>query len=300
MERASRWGPGLVMVLALSAWPAVAEEPPQPPVEQPHEVPAAAVSQPAAQATPVGEPRGASPPAGAREARRPWAASAWAGMALSSQEGPEDGARSPARQARPRSPSGGTVGSDTGRRAASPPPAGAPQADRRRHPPSGSDGAVVVGRAVPRGSVPTRPVYVGHRGYYRYPYYASYGYWYPWGFGTWGLGFYWWDAAWYGGWGWPAPYPYGRYGYYYPDRRADLGAVRVLVKPRDAQVFVDGYYVGVVDEFDGYYQRLYLETGPRRIEVRKEGFETLRFDVRVVPGHTVKLRGELRPAPPVP
>ena len=77
-------------------------------------------------------------------------------------------------------------------------------------------------------------------------------------------------------------------------------SLALMVKPRDAQVFVDGYYVGVVDEFDGTFQRLRLDTGPHRIEIRKEGFETLRFDVRVTFDHTITLRGELKPAAPTP
>jgi hypothetical protein len=141
---------------------------------------------------------------------------------------------------------------------------------------------------VPRGSVPGHPIY-------RPPYHPWYGSWYPWGFGSWGLGFYFWDPYWYGGWG-SSPYTYG-YGYaggsYY-----DAGSVKLLIKPRDAQVFVDGFYVGIVDEFDGSFQKLTLDEGPHRIEVRKEGFETLRFDVRVTLDHTIKLRGELKPAAP--
>ena len=72
----------------------------------------------------------------------------------------------------------------------------------------------------------------------------------PVGFGTWGLGFYFWDPYWYGGWG-TSPYVYG---YGYTGGSYETGSVRLLVKPRDAQVFVDGYYVGVVDEFDGTFQ----------------------------------------------
>jgi hypothetical protein len=72
----------------------------------------------------------------------------------------------------------------------------------------------------------------------------------------------------------------------------------LLIKPRDAQVFVDGYYVGVVDEFDGTFQKLTLDEGPHRVEVRKDGFQTLAFDVRVTWDHTIKLRGELTPAAP--
>lgn len=149
--------------------------------------------------------------------------------------------------------------------------------------------------------MPGRPGYGGH--YPSYPYYGygyryNYGSWYPWGFGSWGLGFYW-DPFWFGyngygysGWG-ASPYAYG---YGYAGRYDETGAVRIQVRPRDAQVWVDGYYVGVVDEFDGTFQRLRLDEGPHRIEIRKEGFETMRLDVRVLFDHTINLRGDLVPA----
>ena len=53
--------------------------------------------------------------------------------------------------------------------------------------------------------------------------------------------------------------------------------------PRDAEVFVDGYYAGTVDDFDGVFQALKLDSGGYKIEIRKPGFETLHFDVRVQP-----------------
>jgi hypothetical protein len=156
---------------------------------------------------------------------------------------------------------------------------------------------------VPRGRYPTHPGYPGYGGpgygyghypyypYYSYPYYGyPYGTWYPWAFGTWGLGFYW--DPWYGSTGW---YP-GTYDYGYSSQSELTGNVRVLVRPKDAQVWVDGYYAGVVDEFDGTFQRLRLEEGPHRIEVRKEGFETMRFDIRVLYDKTINLRGDLVPA----
>jgi hypothetical protein len=59
-------------------------------------------------------------------------------------------------------------------------------------------------------------------------------------------------------------------------------------------VFVDGYYAGVVDEFDGSFQRLRLEEGPHVIEVRLEGHASQEFKVYVTPDRTVTLRGELR------
>ena len=69
-----------------------------------------------------------------------------------------------------------------------------------------------------------------------------------------------------------SPYYYsGFYGYcagYYLRRlrlrlptRAPL---RVLVEPSETRVYVDGYYAGVADDFDGIFQRLNLSPGPPR------------------------------------
>jgi hypothetical protein len=69
------------------------------------------------------------------------------------------------------------------------------------------------------------------------------------------------------------------------------------VKPRDAEVWVDGYYAGSVDDFDGIFQSLKLDLGAYRIEVRKPGFETITFDVRVQPDRTITFRGEMKPLP---
>ena len=72
------------------------------------------------------------------------------------------------------------------------------------------------------------------------------------------------------------------------------GAVRLKVRPSGAEVFVDGYYVGIVDEFDNPFQQLQLESGPHRIEVREDGYEPLTFEVRIVPGRTITYNGELK------
>jgi hypothetical protein len=139
--------------------------------------------------------------------------------------------------------------------------------------------------------------------------YWSNHFWYPYGFGAFGLGWFYSDPWWgygygypYYGYGYPGGYgyPYG-YGYGYGGGGGggyyyDNGAVRLKVKPRDAEVFVDGGYAGIVDEFDGTFQKLQLETGTHKLEIRKDGFETLSFDVHVTDDHTITLRGELKPA----
>jgi hypothetical protein len=180
-------------------------------------------------------------------------------------------------------------------------------AERRgavRRPPSDSNagrGQVTRDRAVARSSVPPRDrdgnhvyVYPDYWSYGRYydPYYASgfhLGYlaYSPWG----------WTPAFYG-------YPYGAYGYggygyggYGAQHGYDLGALKIKVTPRDAEVYVDGYFAGQVDDFDGFWQSLKLDSGGYRIEIRKPGFETLQFDVHVQPDRTITYRGDLRPTP---
>jgi hypothetical protein len=99
-----------------------------------------------------------------------------------------------------------------------------------------------------------------------------------------------------------SPY-YGRvYGYSAPSRaygvRRYYGDVRLEVRPRDAAVYVDGYYAGIVDDFDGVFQRLTLEAGPHRIELELPGFEPRAFDVMVDPNRTVEVHEDLFPERP--
>jgi hypothetical protein len=84
---------------------------------------------------------------------------------------------------------------------------------------------------------------------------------------------------------------YGSRGYYYGD-------VRLQVRPRGAAVYVDGYYAGIVDDFDGVFQRLTLAVGPHEIEIEAPGFEPQVFNVYVDPTRTVDLHGDLYPERP--
>jgi hypothetical protein len=68
---------------------------------------------------------------------------------------------------------------------------------------------------------------------------------------------------------------------------AAYGGVRIQDAAPDAQVFVDGYYVGIVDDFDGPFQRITLPAGPHQIEVRAQGFPPATVDVLVEPGQTI-------------
>jgi hypothetical protein len=71
------------------------------------------------------------------------------------------------------------------------------------------------------------------------------------------------------------------------------GDLRLKVSPRDAAVYVDGYYAGIVDDFDGFFQRLTLEVGPHEIEIEAPGFGSQVFDVYVDPERTIDLHADL-------
>ncbi len=118
---------------------------------------------------------------------------------------------------------------------------------------------------------------------------------YAYRYGTLGWGYY--DPFWYG-----AGPQYGSYygGAYYGGSAYDydFGRLRLDVRPRDAEVHIDGDFVGRVDDFDGRLQGLTLETGGYSIEIVAPGFESLTFDVRITPGRTTTYRGDLLPRQP--
>lgn len=76
-----------------------------------------------------------------------------------------------------------------------------------------------------------------------------------------------------------------------------IGGLQLDLQPRRAQVFVDGAYAGLVDDFRGYYQHLALPAGLHRIEVLTPGYLPLIFEVMVVPDRTTTHRWSLQEAP---
>jgi hypothetical protein len=93
---------------------------------------------------------------------------------------------------------------------------------------------------------------------------------------------------WYGGYQYPI-HPYG-YGYRWAEPEA---AVRLEVKPREAEVFVDGYYAGIVDDFDGTFQRLNVPPGDHEIELWLEGYRTVKQKVYLTRDNTFKIKYQM-------
>jgi hypothetical protein len=68
--------------------------------------------------------------------------------------------------------------------------------------------------------------------------------------------------------------------------RYRAAAVRLRVKPVEAEVYVNGYYAGLVDDFDGIFQRLYLPAGSHTIAFRLDGYRVFETKIYVTPGDT--------------
>lgn len=100
--------------------------------------------------------------------------------------------------------------------------------------------------------------------------------------------------TWYASFGpwFPPYYGYGR-GYY--DSSA---AMRLHVTPRETEVFVDGYYAGTVDDFDGVFQRLRLEPGDHDVVLYLEGHRPYEQKLYLQPGRTFSIRHMMEPLAP--
>ena len=160
-----------------------------------------------------------------------------------------------------------------------------------------SSGHTVVGHAVPRGVVATphvdshtTVVLPSHRSHL--------------GVGAFGLG------LGVGAYAYPYGYGYSRYGYGYPGYygyssrytggyvRSGHARLRIVDAPRGAEVYVDGYYAGIVDDFDGVFQHLELQPGAHQIEILAPGFEPVVVDMQAIDGRTITYRAQMVPYRP--
>lgn len=99
------------------------------------------------------------------------------------------------------------------------------------------------------------------------------------------------------------PYGYPAYRNYQPESN-----LRLNVRPRDASVYVDGYFAGRVDEFDGRLQRLHVQPGEHEIVIYLDGYRPLTQrlyltpnSTRTIDGRLEKLgAGDVQPPPPQP
>jgi hypothetical protein len=165
---------------------------------------------------------------------------------------------------------------------------------------SGSSGSSSSSSGSAESRHPRAGTGTGHRyggryggyGDYGGGYYSGYYPWYPWYYPS---GYSWgpyWGSYYYGYWPQGAYYT-GGYARSYRSSNGETGAIRVLVDPEDAKVYVDGYYAGKVDDFDGFTQRLYVPRGPHEILLKREGYRSQRYRVYVIPGETLKIEHDM-------
>lgn len=100
-------------------------------------------------------------------------------------------------------------------------------------------------------------------------------------------------------------YPFGRYprgyysGYYgQPYRYREESSIRFQVTPKQAEVYIDGYYAGTVDDFDGTFQRLRTEPGEHEIALYLEGYRTVHQRVYLQVDATFRVKYTMEPLRP--
>ena len=86
-------------------------------------------------------------------------------------------------------------------------------------------------------------------------------------------------------------YPYGQF--YRPE-----SALRLQVSPRTTEVFVDGYYAGIVDDFDGIFQRLRLASGEYEVTLYLPGHRTVTQQLLLQPDRTLRVKHVMVPLAP--
>jgi PEGA domain-containing protein len=96
---------------------------------------------------------------------------------------------------------------------------------------------------------------------------------------------------WYGGYGYQYR-PYPAYPPYYYQPGSDL---RIQVTPRDAQVYIDGYLAGTVDDFDGVFQRLRVPYGEHEVSIYREGYRTITEKMLFRPYESYHIKQPMQP-----
>jgi len=74
------------------------------------------------------------------------------------------------------------------------------------------------------------------------------------------------------------------------------GGLQLDVEPRKAFVYVDGFLVGIVDQFKGYFQHLETTAGYHVVEFIAPDYEPLLTEVTVVPNKTTTYRASMNRA----
>ncbi len=87
---------------------------------------------------------------------------------------------------------------------------------------------------------------------------------------------------------------YGGYG------GTGAGALDLDLSPENAQIFVDGEYVGVADDYDGFPTFLWLERGTYDIAFFLPGYQTIVRQYTVRPGQVIDVEDRMTSGDSIP
>jgi hypothetical protein len=76
------------------------------------------------------------------------------------------------------------------------------------------------------------------------------------------------------------------------------GHLQIEVEPTTAQVYIDGFYVGTVQDAGRSPDGLNVAAGWHRLELRAPGFETPAINVTIAADRTLTYQGALKPIRP--
>lgn len=97
--------------------------------------------------------------------------------------------------------------------------------------------------------------------------------------------YFWGFPGWHPFWGFPMMFPMG----------PEPASARLRVTPKDTEVYLDGRLVGVVDDFDGRFQRLRVPPGQYVLELYREGTRLWQRPVLLTPGSTLNIEHRMEP-----
>jgi PEGA domain len=89
--------------------------------------------------------------------------------------------------------------------------------------------------------------------------------------------------------------PWPLYGYGYPYMVRPNTEIRTHVTPKSADVYVDGYYAGQAEDFDGVFKKLHVSPGGHAVTLYEPGFRTTTQEVYVRPDSTFKMNVTMEP-----
>jgi hypothetical protein len=92
----------------------------------------------------------------------------------------------------------------------------------------------------------------------------------------------------------PAPPAQGAIGVAPGSPQRSSGGISFEITPGNAQVYVEGQYVGLVSAFSPTDQPLTLPPGRHHIEIRLVGYQTMTFEAEVTSGQVVPYQGTLQ------